>query len=620
MIKYLIFLFPFFLFAQNVITLELDENIKSIPETGLNGNTIRGPSWVNTTFNDSVKTMSPKLIRYPGGNVSNYWNWNSGWFYSQSVLDTVFNDTIYTMPNGWSNLNPIDIKPIRFKEALNQINADGIYVLNMMSASLSNQLFELENAIDSGLVINRVELGSEFNHDNPFSEIKFPTAGDYAREVNVWIDSIKNIIPNTEIGVVAGNRGPEFSRAWKWNDSICDIVNDADALIWHLYLYLQDEDTLFTNKQVLGYPFYRVPKYEQWRGFQDTINSIQDYDIWVTEYNLFDKTSDKRFANTWAHALILAGINDQLLDNELIEIMIQHNISGILPNFDALDIDNDFRKRASGYSALIWNQQMLDMDSIQKINTPLNLIDTISYQNNNGIINEVFTPKIFGWKLFNSDVERAILVNISSDTININTSSILPENSNWVQWSTDSLYRKIDNGQSLQKDTISNSISISLLPYSINLANSFCYNDEDNDEVCDHLEQEGCSQDIEACNYNPTGTQECVYPIDIYGLNYLDCNGLCINDNDIYMSNLFGDGVCDEVDNCPDVYNPDQIDSNQDGIGDACDGLNLNEKIFSKKILKTFDLLGRSGQKKGIIIYIFDDGSVEKKYYKLKTL
>ena len=281
MFKYLIFFFPYLIFTQNIITLELDENIKSIPEVGLNGNTIRGPSWVDVTFNDSVKTMLPSVIRYPGGNVSNYWNWNSGWFYSQAVLDTVFNDTVYTMPNGWDNLNQIDIKPIRFNEALNQINADGIYVLNMMSSSLSNQLFELENAIDSGLVINRIELGSEFNHNNPFSEIKFPTAGDYAREANIWIDSIKNIMPNTEIGVVAGNRGPDFSRAWRWNDSICDIVNDADALIWHLYLYLQDEDTLFTNEQVLGFPFYRVPKYEQWRGFQDTISAIQDYDIWL---------------------------------------------------------------------------------------------------------------------------------------------------------------------------------------------------------------------------------------------------------------------------------------------------------------------------------------------------
>ncbi|MFT4302966.1 MAG: S8 family serine peptidase [Candidatus Woesearchaeota archaeon] len=33
-----------------------------------------------------------------------------------------------------------------------------------------------------------------------------------------------------------------------------------------------------------------------------------------------------------------------------------------------------------------------------------------------------------------------------------------------------------------------------------------------------------------------------------------------------------GDGIPDELDNCPLVYNPNQLDSNSNGIGDACEG------------------------------------------------
>ena len=72
-----------------------------------------------------------------------------------------------------------------------------------------------------------------------------------------------------------------------------------------------------------------------------------------------------------------------------------------------------------------------------------------------------------------------------------------------------------------------------------------------------------------ACNYDSSATTSdgsCQYPEQYY-----DCYGNCINDTD-------GDNTCDEIDNCPLIYNPNQDDFNNDGIGDACDGVNLDEE------------------------------------------
>ena len=82
----------------------------------------------------------------------------------------------------------------------------------------------------------------------------------------------------------------------------------------------------------------------------------------------------------------------------------------------------------------------------------------------------------------------------------------------------------------------------------------------------------GCT-DPQACNYDQLATiddDSCDYPIDLFGLSYVDCNGNCISDID-------QDGLCDEADNCPFDYNPNQEDFNNDGIGDACDGIGLDE-------------------------------------------
>ena len=133
----------------------------------------------------------------------------------------------------------------------------------------------------------------------------------------------------------------------------------------------------------------------------------------------------------------------------------------------------------------------------------------------------------------------------------------------------------------------------------------FCLNDTDGDGICDELEISGCTDEL-ACNFDDLATDDnglCTYAEDYY-----DCAGFCLNDIDL-------DEVCDEYDNCIDVYNPNQDDSNEDGIGDDCDGVGLIENNLNLKLIKVFDLIGREVNiinDNSIYFKLYDDGEVKK--------
>ena len=96
-----------------------------------------------------------------------------------------------------------------------------------------------------------------------------------------------------------------------------------------------------------------------------------------------------------------------------------------------------------------------------------------------------------------------------------------------------------------------------------------CLNDADGDGVCNEDESAGCT-DPEACNtgdFTDTDNSLCIYAVDVNdGITNLDCDGNCYNDVD-------GDGVCDEdeIPGCTDAsannYDPAATDDDASCTG-----------------------------------------------------
>ena len=334
-----------------------DKTIAIAPNAlGYNGNLLRGGSWNDPQLVKAFDSLEPGTLRYPAGTLANYWDWRRG------GIDTATPD----LPHGWEKTNA---KPYGIKELKIVYQATGatpIFVLNMLTSTLEEQMALLRAAKEAELPVDYVELGNEYYLSSKAYVAKYPTAQDYAREANRWTAAIKAEFPDAKVSAVgAAVRPTDDKRRKTWNGLMIPLLKGEDAISLHVYqgnglgntdklmeakgLVAEDDDTpkpkgMWGSKpsqeaqwQVLGtdeglrnmlsMPFSRA-------------NEMGELDLlppgvsaWITEYNMFDRTGPVR--GTWAHGLISAGLTLNMLRDERVQLMCFHDLYGA-PQFAAI--------------------------------------------------------------------------------------------------------------------------------------------------------------------------------------------------------------------------------------------------------------------------------------------
>ena len=341
--------------AANVAAKMNDKTIAIAPDAlGYNGNLLRGGSWNDPQLVEAFGSLEPGTIRYPAGTLANYWDWRRG------GIDTATPD----LPHGWERTNA---KPYGIKELKTVYGATGakpIFVLNMLTSTLEEQMALLRAAKEAELPVDYVELGNEYYLSSKAYVAKYPTAPDYAREANRWTAAIKAEFPDTKVSAVgAAVRASDDKRRKTWNGLVIPLLKGQDAISLHVYQGngLGNTDKLMEAKGLVeddtpkprGMWGSKPSQQAQWQvlgtdeGLRNMLSmpfsrvkEMTELDLlppgmsaWITEYNLFDRTGPVR--GTWAHGLISAGLTLNMLGDERVGLLCFHDLYGS-PQFAAI--------------------------------------------------------------------------------------------------------------------------------------------------------------------------------------------------------------------------------------------------------------------------------------------
>lgn len=268
---------------------------------GFNANLSNSPvNYSNELFRQAIAQLHPQIIRWPGGSVSNNFNPLTG-----------------TADNGSGTPNKLEDLALLVKEDKCEV----MFVLNMLTHTLDENLAALRKAESLGIPVHYVELGNEYNNINSPGRSVYATAMDYATAAAFWIDSIKAEFPLVEFGAVGENKG--YKGAGTWNEDVLKILSSYHVhLVYHCY----------PNPNDFIYGSGQVDLHKLDSCFFDDLHITgfdQQKDFWCTEFNV--KNSDKLGATAYIEPgqwIIALQHLAKLLTDADAKILCVHNIIG----------------------------------------------------------------------------------------------------------------------------------------------------------------------------------------------------------------------------------------------------------------------------------------------------
>ncbi|WP_422860756.1 hypothetical protein ACOKFD_07960 [Flagellimonas sp. S174] len=323
---------------------------------GANANLISfNDPWNMEGLVEVTKKTEIRTLRYPGGTIGNYWDWDIG------AIDRDVPDSLMIK---WVVENDHRASPDRYTiESLarmyQQTGIVPVFMLNMLSKDLQHSVRNLKKAQSLGIPIKYIEMGNELYFNIPFPLLRYPTPEVYGETCQIWIDELKKEFPDASFAVVGTNM-TRHARQVDWNKRVLEKCKNADAITIHLYSPSGLDGRLERKKiapgkeglGASGTATRTAPKEigERQKWELELLKDKQAYsnmfttasknlkkidgfyvpkamDLWVTEFNIRDDNSV--VLHSWAQTLILSKYLFKFLESD-VELSSMHNLTGNL--------------------------------------------------------------------------------------------------------------------------------------------------------------------------------------------------------------------------------------------------------------------------------------------------
>ena len=437
---------------------------------GLNGLDTTGPRWSSSAFGAVLRRFGPGVIRYPGGTAANYWSWTAGWFepgkWPGEPAKSV-NDTLPVFSTGLSAARAV---PLFNLNTVTDNGAIGSAAKN--AAMLGQQLRALKSAAADGLPVRMVELGNELYqsgfidsgpHGKDYSK-RFPTAADYATQMNAWITAIHGAFPRAKVAAVATDANDVRGlgkRRRTWNAAVLPRLKGEGAVTIHENLRVFDASS--SAATVLAFPYLHFRKL---KAHELALFHSDKLPVWITEFNLADRTPGHVFQGTWLHGLFVAEEALLFTGNPDITYAGLNATVGTAASAPIFDGPAGFGGRGPTTVPLALSAAGTTLAMIQAAFHRASKAQPLSFSPDSAL-GSTGAPAVLGEELTTFAGPEVVLVNLSARPVTLKLTAIFPGRFTATQITAPSIMTKVTGPGSTKRTSSAGSGTFWVKPYSL---------------------------------------------------------------------------------------------------------------------------------------------------------